>query len=472
MARLRPRPEGQTYRPARFHHVLGGLCDDFVESCEQQRGQWVLTNAPPRHGKTELSGRCMPATAMLRTPGFSVLYATSTSERAEEVSLAVRRTVEMLHTEYGVEHLAPGPKWTATEWVTEGGNGWVGVGVGKATGGIGANMAILDDTTGNAENARSGAFQRRQRRWIEEDILSRLMSGGGLWCMETRRGLADGHAYLAGTYPDRVHEVVFPWRADAESVESNPLEWRNVGEYLWDEDEHDIRFGAKWHALHPEVRGMLLAQLYQQRPVPAEGGVMKRAWLKHTYELPPEQKALECSELVITADCAGMEEIVGDDATVFQCWGRIGEFAILLDQVKGRWGIAEQVQRFVAFCAKWPKATQRRIENAANGMLMLRRLRKQGIAVQAVDGKLARKNKLERAAALLEAAESGRILVPRREYVGAWIDEWRDELCAFDASRKAGAVHDDQWDASAYAVAHLAERRTRGLPKHLRQVYL
>jgi len=73
-----------------FHHRLATLCDEITDSAEQGRGRWVVINAPPRHGKSELVGRCMPARAMLRTPGFSVLYATSTDDRAREVSQRVR----------------------------------------------------------------------------------------------------------------------------------------------------------------------------------------------------------------------------------------------------------------------------------------------------------------------------------------------------------------------------------------------
>ena len=82
--------------------------------------------------------------------------------------------VETLYTAMPnvLSHLKPGKPWTDTEWVTVGGNGWVGCGSGGATGGIGANLVIMDDVTGSAARARSEAWGNHAWEWLEEDWLN------------------------------------------------------------------------------------------------------------------------------------------------------------------------------------------------------------------------------------------------------------------------------------------------------------
>lgn len=189
-----------------------------------------------------------------------------------------------------------------------------------------------------------------------------------------------------------------------------------------------------------------------QCPQLREGGRMKRAWLQSNQYLdPPEVAAKSCAQIAIYGDCAGLEEVVGEDYTVFQVWGRIGDYKFILDEVRGRWGIGEQVRQALALFAKWPRARVRRFEKAMNGLVLVRRLNAAGYSCDFVTTK--GKGKLERAEQLLDSAEAGQIRAPLPEHA-PWVTGWENELSGFGV----GAPNDDRWDTSAYAVADLEMR--------------
>ena len=457
--------------PGRFHKQLGAICDSLTASALDGGGAWVTLNAPPRHGKTELVGRCMGARAMSLRPGFSVLYATSTATRAEEVSARARHAVEQAQP--NAPHLARGRTWTVCEWETEGQNAWVGVGVGNPTGGIGANLVVLDDITGSRERARSRAFQSRSREWIEEDVMTRLLPGGTLVVMETRRGEDDACGWLQQTYGARFG--VHVWRCMAEPGDTDG---RAPGEFLWPE-----RYGPEWFAqasmLHSQgdddeddltPAGRIWSSLYQQRPTAAEGTVLKRAWFTESdepkrvvfYDDPPDTIAASASDIVISIDCAGKEG-AKNDWTVMQVWARVGTLFYLLDELREKIDITVKVPRAVALIKRWPRASGFLIEDASDGTSLIRFLRQAGYT--AVEFSPHGRDKEQRANRFIMAAESNRLRLPRPTSRNRWVEDVIDEWVTFGGGSGAAGSPDDRLDAAAqcidrWSVAQLRTVRT------------
>lgn len=453
MAHLRP--ARRRFVEAPFHRSLAGVCDDVLAACLAQASPRVALSAPPRHGKSELVGRTLPAVAMLREPGFSVLYATSTHPRAEEVSVSVRSTIEWLYKTFAIPHLAPGEKWTTTEWITVGGNGWVGVGVGGATGGIGARLILADDTTGSEANARSPAFRRTWRRWMEGDVLSRLMSGGGLVNMETRRGVEDGYAYLTQEYGEVFRQYNWPLISTGPTAHDP----RPEGAYLWPADKgwhpdpeqrapgSDIRYGAEWHAANPQVSGRLLAQLYQGHPVPEAGGLLQRAWFGRSYPEHPKIKARNCRRVIAAVDCA-QEQGEHNDWTVCQVWGQTATSLALLHEYRGRMDITQQAALMRRVRTEWPEVGRIYVENASNGASLLQAKPVYGMIAVKPHGR----SKGERADHFAIAAEAAEVELPSVEHA-PWIRDTVEEWVGFGV----GAPHDDRTDAAAMAAEALTQ---------------
>ena len=69
---------------------------------------------------------------------------------------------------------------------------------------------------------------------------------------------------------------------------------------------------------------------YQQNPVPADGQIIKRAWLRY-YEEPPEVFDF----IIVSWDTASTDND-GSDFSVGTVWGRKGKHIYLLDVIRGR----------------------------------------------------------------------------------------------------------------------------------------
>lgn len=195
------------------------------------------------------------------------------------------------------------------------------------------------------------------------------------------------------------------------------------------------------------------ATRYEQIPTPKEGGTILREWFgsDRRYRDTPDVQARSCAEQWITIDPAGIGEVTGNDYTRMHVWGRVGEFAFMLDTVGGRWGIGQQQRELQALVARWPKARLRYIERTVNGLGLLKWAPSVGLALVPVDA--AGKDKLERAQDFIALAEAGNIRVPL-DALAPWVAPVVDEWCGF----LAGAANDDHVDAAAYAAMHMTRR--------------
>lgn len=433
----------ERYQAHAFARSISAVCDQIAADAMAGRGTWYALEAPPRHGKSEHVGRILPARLMALMPGASVLYATSTDDRADDVSMAARAAVEKLAPAF--PHLRRGITWTRTSWVTEGGGRWTGVGSGVATGGIGAKLAVLDDVTGSAERQRSAAWKRATRRWLLEDAISRL-EGGPLVVMETRRGLDDISGWLESEYPGRLKR--FTWRCRAEKGEQDG---RKPGEYLWPE-----KFGAEWHASMPHLvdSSPIWSSLYQQRPTREGGTVILEEWLSHRYAMTPEMAAHGCRGIVIAVDPAAKTSQHNDPTAIVVAGlrprGNGSDVLILHVEAKRR--EAPDTERRIEDLARYWNATARTsvtvlVEDTSVGQAWVPSLRRRGLTVLPVNV-AGRGDKVARMHPHLGRWAAGEILLPS---AAPWVAEYVGEMVSVPDS-----AHDDQWDATSLLLGYLS----------------
>lgn len=177
----------------------------------------------------------------------------------------------------------------------------------------------------------------------------------------------------------------------------------------------------------------------QQRPAPAEGGVIKRHWWRRWRELPEKLDRVIMS-WDLTFKKTGTSWVVG------QVWARKGPDAYLLDQVRARMDFPEQVEAIRALAEKWPDAKEKLIEDAANGTAVISVLRKEIPGVLAVPP---RGSKEARLAAVALFVEAGNVYLPMSD-VAPWVDGFIEEIAMFP-----NAANDDQGDAASMALARL-----------------
>jgi predicted phage terminase large subunit-like protein len=448
-----------------WQHELGGVCDRLVDSALLGTGLRVTISAPPRHGKSEFTGRAMPVRAYLAAAAkgvkFSILYVTSSSERAEEVSDRVRAAIERIYEETKDEKFAPGPIWKRTSWETKGGLAWTAFGWEARTGGVGANLVIMDDMIGSSQVYRSASKRAQLRRVVQEDILSRLVNGGAALQMETRRGIDDTTAWLLrewpGTWEEHVWKCYDPKRIEAASkartaraqASNRPPDEvaqasqpREGDAYLW-----AANYGPAWRKTMPHLTdsSAVWRALYQQEPVPEGGTILQMDWVgdKATYLEPPAAARVRSEFTVIFADLTNTAKSTSDPAA-FVVMARRGAYRDVLEVVERRCGYVEQKQILRDLVKTW-KPDVVRVERAAGGDQMVADLQAE---IAGLDGVFPVGDKVAR---LLPHLGRFAALQVRTPAVGGerWVGKWREELTAFSGT--PGEM-DNQVDATSGAL--------------------
>lgn len=255
------------------------------------------------------------------------------------------------------------------------------------------------------DDPKRGAIVVVMQRLHEEDLTGHLLAQYG-W----------EHICLAAE-AER-HEV---WKFP---VSKRVIE-RLPGDLLWPErfspevlEQFKVRLGSYAYAGQ-----------FQQRPSPAEGGILKRNWWRR-FETAPER----FDEMVQSWDFT-FKDSKGSDFVVGQVWGRIGANKYLLDQVRGRFSFTASIAAMRALTLRWPSAYLKLVEDKANGPAIIDALRNElsGIVAVSVQG-----SKEARAQAAAPDLEAGNYWLPKTD----WADEFIEEAASFP-----NGAHDDMVDA-------------------------
>lgn len=441
------------YRIAPWHNELGRKLDRLLDDVQAGREPRVILCAPPRHGKTEHVGRALGPCLMARMPGARVIYATHTQQpHADMVSLSARRTVEE-HLSPHYPHLARSPesKWTTSLWETAT-TGWLAVGAGVGTSGMGAHLAVVDDPFGSAEDVRSKATRDRVWRWFLYDIESRIMGGGGIVVMHTRWHESDLVGRLLKHQPGQWE--VLSWPAIAEQDEPG---LRRRGEALVPHLYPLHRLERIRQRLNVQEGTRAWASLYQQRPVPEGGGTFQRSWFEQRYQGRPLDIARGCDEVVLSADAA-VKGGASNDKHAIQVWGRKGAVGYLLARIAAPMDYPTFERRMDATYAEWREVlTGVVVEDTANGAVYIQRRRGQipnlvpFSPTRDTPGKGSSKE--DRAAYMVGPSEAGQVMLPEPD-VAPWAEEWLDCICAFPHG-----ANDDEVDAASQVWVRWAKRR-------------
>lgn len=177
-----------------------------------------------------------------------------------------------------------------------------------------------------------------------------------------------------------------------------------------------------------------------QSPSPDEGSIFCRDWVRYWDKLPKR-----FDRMLISMDCS-FKDNLDNDYVVAQCWGQASGDAYLIDQVRGLWDFVATVKNFVKFVQKYPEATERLIEDKANGPAVISSLKHDipGIIPVEPCG-----SKTARAHAVSPFWESGNVYIPNPNYY-PWVTDYELELFQFPV-----VTHDDQVDASTQALQRM-----------------
>lgn len=328
---------------ANWHHIA--VCHK-VEDLVRGRIKRLILTMPPRHGKSELISRRLPAFAFGLNPNTQII-ATS---YAADLSSKMNRDVQRIMTSKEYHELFPQSQLFAKnvrmdaremylrnsdtfEIVGHRGT-YVNAGVGGAITGMGMNIGIVDDPFKNREEANSPVIRQKvwdwytstfrtraekdasilivMTRWHEDDLVGRLLMqqdkdpNAEKWELVNFPAIYDGTS-LGAHDPRTTGEALWPTKYNIESLMATKA---SVGTYDWN-------------------------ALYQQSPRPLDGGLFRRAWFKDVHAIPARR--VSCRYW----DMASTEKFGSNDPD----WTVGAKITIDLDQrtvviediVRGRW---------------------------------------------------------------------------------------------------------------------------------------
>lgn len=432
------------------HRKLGQFLERFVNK-EIRRGMVFM---PPRHGKSEKASRRTPAYILGRNPDARIIGTSYGADLASSINRDVQRIID----DPRYKELFPGTRLSGENirTISRGAlrnndvfeivdrNGfYLSAGIGGGITGRGAEYLLIDDPIKNQQEADSPTYRDKLWDWYKSVAYTRLEKDGCILIILTRwheDDLAGRLLELAKSDPSADQWDVLNFPAVRED-ESNPDDPRDIGEALWPEKYNKQRLNT----IKATVGTRTWNALYQQKPSPAGGLVLKREWWKFYVERPTE-----FDEVVQAWDLTFKDKEKSDFA-VGVVVGRLGANFYLLDLIRQRMAFTAQKSAILSMRGKWPEARAIYVEDAANGAAIVDTLKSSIAGLIPIP---ARGSKLARAEAISPLVESGNVYLPDPS-TAPWVHDFIEEASAFPL-----AAHDDQVDALVHALTKLSERRS------------
>ena len=263
----------------------------------------LLILMPPRHGKSELGSRKLPAWLLGKLPDSRIILTSYGADLATKNSRDVRDVVMSSRYQaiFGIKSSLEEPVLLSSDsrsvsaWDLAQPNrgGVTAAGVGGGITGLGADLLVIDDPFKNREEAESEGRRELVDDWYKSSAHTRLERGAAVVGILTRWHADDWAGRMIKRMIEEARadqwEIVFlPATALADHVESVEKQrermregifmpmadalGRQPGKALWPE-----RYGVEWlEDKKANIGAYEYEALYQQMPYLREGGLFKR----------------------------------------------------------------------------------------------------------------------------------------------------------------------------------------------------
>ncbi len=434
---------------------LAYLCkrvQDFLDApCRGPYGI-LLVQLPPQHGKSMCLTETLPSYYLGRNPEKRVLAVSYNEEFARLFGRRNRRKLERFGKELFGVGLASHPCGDG-EFETEQGGGMLSRGILSGITGRPGDLILIDDPVKNRQEADSEAYRESVWDAWQSTLKTRLAAGAKVILVMTRWHEDD----LAGRLL-RLERGCESLRLPCEAEEDDPL-GREPGEPLFPELGKGREWLSEMKRSYEEDPGMGGARdwsaLYQGRPSPAHGNLVKDHWWRYHSPAGPSLPPVAVRDgrgaplllpaavtperfdlLLQSWDCTFKD---GENSD-YVCGGvlgrRQGRF-YLLEAVNARMGIVDTITAIRRMSDRWPGAVLKLIESKANGPAIIELLSRSLPGLIPVEP---RGSKAARAQAVLPLIESGSVFLPHPQ-----TDPITPALTAQWAAFPGGA-HDDMVD--------------------------
>jgi predicted phage terminase large subunit-like protein len=417
-----------------------------------QRGEIkrLVLSLPPRHSKTELASRNLPAWVLGNDPFAQIILASYATGLARNNSRDARNLLYEASWPFPAVAVAK-DKSAAEEWATAQGGGCKAAGVDAGITGFGADWLIIDDPFKGVEDAFSETARQKVWDWYSAEARTRLQPEarviviGTRWHQDDLIGRILAEAAEEGKSDE--WEVL---RLPAIAEEGDPA-GRSPGEPL-DPRRYPI---AELEQHRRNTRTWM--SLYQQDPIPDAGAIFQRDWWRFYDPAELERAGLRASHIYVDPAFGGN---AGNDETAATVWGTLGGRFYWMDTFHKRVPYHQLRRELAGLYEKWHVPLV--IEENGWSQILLQELRSPlpvegAIAFPVVGYKLpgGSRSKVERARAIKTATaesvtamvEGGMAFLPQG---ASWLDYALDQLSTFPAGK-----HDDVVDSVVMALTHM-----------------
>ncbi len=261
------------------HRVMAQYIDRWIRK-EIRR---LMIFAPPRHGKSQQVSRHLPPLILGQNPNARILGCSYGGDLAAMMNRDIQKIIDTpaYYELFPNTTLAGAKSRTAEDanyirnsekFEVVGHKGsYRGAGVGGSIVGQGFDFGIIDDPIKSHEEAHSAVIREKTWNWYVSDFLSRGEKNASILVMHTRwheDDLAGRLLALEGS-----DWVVLDFPAIMEEGRQTDYDPREVGEPLWP-GKYPLE---ELHRFKKSMPNIVFSALYQQRPVPAGGGMFKRS---------------------------------------------------------------------------------------------------------------------------------------------------------------------------------------------------
>jgi predicted phage terminase large subunit-like protein len=442
------------YQASWHHRLMCSRLDDVVSGKVKR----LMIFTPPRHGKTELAGRRLPAYAFGRNPDIKIVSAAYSSDLACATNRDLQRVIDddryrlvFPETSLGGESVCDSARGTflrnTDEFEIVNHKGYYkSVGVMTGLTGRGFNIGIIDDPVKDRLEAGSKTYRDRVWDWYNSVFFTRRENDdAAIIVIQTRWHQDD----LSGRLLEGQGSSSIPWEvvslpAVCEEEHATPYDLRKADEALWPGlfDRQALR------EIERQLGSYEFSALYQQRPSPREGGMFKTQLLLRN--IINEVPAAFIRRSVRYWDKAGSQGAGCFSAGVLIHEMQDGTF-VIADVTKGQWSVLDREER-IRQCALldghnvkiWTE------QEPGSGGKESAEATVRGLAGYVIKADKVTGDKVTRAEPLAAQVEAGNVFLLNRPWVREFVEE-----CELFPNGK----YKDQVDSASGAFNKVCSRR-------------
>ncbi len=416
------------------------LIAEYLKACANGDVRRLIINMPPRAMKSLCISVAWPAWLLGHNPGARIIVSSYSRALAVKHSLDSR----LILKEDWYKYLFPDTELSKdqkekTKYLTTKRGFRLATATGATLTGEGGNFLIVDDPI-NAVKALSDKARQKTIDWFEQAFMSRLDDKKkGIVVIVMQRLHQDdlaGHLLKKGGWDHLCLPALFESRTELKYGTLKKVVKK--GEILHEGlDNLETLDRVKL-----DLGSYAFAAQYQQNPIPREGGIIKKEWIRFFDKLP------EALERIVQSWDTAIKASNNNDYSVCTTWGVLENAYYLIDVFRKQMEYPELKATLIRLAEAYnPSAIL--IEDKASGQSLIQDLKRESrlpiVPIKVNQDKIIRMSK---ASTLFEA---GKITIPIK---ASWKYDYETELLHFPSS-----ANDDQIDSTSQALNWLNNKK-------------